>query len=212
MRSMRRPISLPVLHLRCNADPYVLADPVYRTQRYAPHGRYVSISGAGHYSHEEQPDEVNGHLSRFLDAIVTVTEDEIAAAVRLAAEESRLVAEPSGALSVAALAFRADDAGLRSLDGPIVAVVSGGNVDPYSAYAAQSAEVLLSAIEKSDGTRASVASNLLKTNVTDGILGSFKINSNGDTNANPVTIYRIKNGKQTTYKTITPSTDLVKSS
>jgi branched-chain amino acid transport system substrate-binding protein len=92
------------------------------------------------------------------------------------------------------------------------ATQSGGNVDPYSAYAAQSAEVLLSAIEKSDGTRASVSSNLLNTNVTDGILGSFKINSNGDTNANPVTIYRIKNGKQTTYKTITPPTDLVKSS
>jgi threonine dehydratase len=70
------------------------------------------------------------HLSRFLDAIVTVTEDEIGAAVRLAAEESRLVAEPSGALSVAALAFRADEAGVAGLDGPIVAVVSGGNIDP----------------------------------------------------------------------------------
>jgi len=92
------------------------------------------------------------------------------------------------------------------------ATQSGGNVDPYSAYAAQSAEVLLKAIADSDGTRADVAAKLLNTNVTDGILGSFKINSNGDTNANPVTIYRIKGGKQTTYKTITPPTDLVKSS
>ena len=47
------------------------------------------------------------HLSALLDRIVTVSEAEIAAAVRLAAEESRLVAEPSGALSVAALRFRA---------------------------------------------------------------------------------------------------------
>ena len=39
-------------------------------------------------------------------AIVTVTEAEIAAGVRLAAERSRLVAEPSGALAVAAMAFR----------------------------------------------------------------------------------------------------------
>ena len=70
------------------------------------------------------------HLSRLLDRIVTVTEVEIAAAVRLAAEESRLVAEPSGALSVAALAFRSADAGLDGLAGPVVAVVSGGNVDP----------------------------------------------------------------------------------
>jgi len=70
--------------------------------------------------------------------------------------------------------------------------------------------VLLTAIENSDGTRADVASNLLNTKVTDGILGSFTIDANGDTNANPVTIYQIKGGKQTTYKTITPPQDLVK--
>ena len=69
------------------------------------------------------------HLHELLDAVVTVTEAEIAAGVRLAAEESRLVAEPSGALSVAAMAFRAHEAGLGGLDGPVVAVVSGGNVD-----------------------------------------------------------------------------------
>jgi threonine dehydratase len=78
------------------------------------------------------------HLSRLLDDIVTVSEAEIAAGVRLAAEESRLVAEPSGALTVAALAFRAADAGLDDVAGPIVAVVSGGNVDPdrYRAFLA----------------------------------------------------------------------------
>ncbi|HEX5825186.1 MAG TPA: threonine/serine dehydratase [Candidatus Limnocylindrales bacterium] len=70
------------------------------------------------------------HLSRLLDDIVTVSEAEIAAGVRLAAEESRLVAEPSGALTVAAMAFRTTEASLDALDGPIVAVVSGGNVDP----------------------------------------------------------------------------------
>jgi threonine dehydratase len=71
------------------------------------------------------------HLSKLLDSIVTVSEAEIAAGVRLAAEESRLVAEPSGALAVAALAFRATEMGLDRLDGrPVVAVVSGGNVDP----------------------------------------------------------------------------------
>ena len=70
------------------------------------------------------------HLSRQLDAIVTVSEAEIAAAVRLAAEEARLVVEPSGALPIAAMRFRAAEAGLAALDGPIVGVVSGGNVDP----------------------------------------------------------------------------------
>ena len=70
------------------------------------------------------------HLSRLLDDVVTVSESEIVAGVRLAAEESRLVAEPSGALTIAALAFRSTEAGLDGLAGPIVAVVSGGNVDP----------------------------------------------------------------------------------
>ncbi|MFV8244498.1 alpha/beta fold hydrolase [Mycolicibacterium peregrinum] len=66
MRSMKRPIGVPVLHMRGDADPYVLADPVHRTQHYAPHGRYVSITDAGHFGHEEQPESVNAQLSRFL--------------------------------------------------------------------------------------------------------------------------------------------------
>jgi threonine dehydratase len=70
------------------------------------------------------------HLRAHLDTIVTVTEAEIVAGVRLAAEESRLIVEPSGALSVAALAYRAREAGLGGVSGPVVAVVSGGNVDP----------------------------------------------------------------------------------
>ncbi|HEY5628238.1 MAG TPA: threonine/serine dehydratase, partial [Candidatus Limnocylindrales bacterium] len=70
------------------------------------------------------------HLSTQLDRIVTVSEAEIAAGVRLAAEEARLVVEPSGALPVAAMRFHAREAGLDPADGPIVAVVSGGNVDP----------------------------------------------------------------------------------
>jgi len=90
------------------------------------------------------------------------------------------------------------------------ATQSSGQVDPYSAYAAQSAEVLLTAIQNSDGSRAGTAANLFKTNVTNGILGSFKINAEGDTNSNPVSIYQIKGGKQTTYKVITPPTSLVK--
>ena len=70
------------------------------------------------------------HLRSLMDRIVTVSEDEIVAAVRIVAETARLVAEPSGALSVAAMLFRAGESGLEGLDGPVVAVVSGGNVDP----------------------------------------------------------------------------------
>ncbi len=76
------------------------------------------------------------HLRALLDGIVTVTEEEIAAAIRLAAEEARLVVEPSGALSIAALRFRAVEANVAGARGPVVCVVSGGNVDParYLAY------------------------------------------------------------------------------
>jgi pimeloyl-ACP methyl ester carboxylesterase len=66
MRSMNRQLGVPMLHLRGEADPYVLGDPVRRTLRFAPHGRYVSVGGAGHFSHEECPDQVNEQLSRFL--------------------------------------------------------------------------------------------------------------------------------------------------
>jgi threonine dehydratase len=76
------------------------------------------------------------HLRALLDGIVTVTEDQIAAGVRLAAERARLVVEPSGALPVAAIAFRGDQLGLADVRGDVVGVVSGGNVDPerYRAY------------------------------------------------------------------------------
>jgi pimeloyl-ACP methyl ester carboxylesterase len=66
MKSMRAGIEVPLLHLHGDADPFILADPVDRTRRYAPHGRYVSIADAGHFSHEEQPGQVNEHLMRFL--------------------------------------------------------------------------------------------------------------------------------------------------
>jgi threo-3-hydroxy-L-aspartate ammonia-lyase len=70
------------------------------------------------------------HISKLLDDIVTVSEVEIAATVRLLAEESRLVAEPSGAVAPAAARFGAEAAGLTGLSGTVVAVLSGGNVDP----------------------------------------------------------------------------------
>ena len=68
MTLMNRSIDLPLLHLHGGEDPYVLKDPVQRSRRYAPRGRFVELPGVGHYAHEEAPAEVNGHLQRFLDA------------------------------------------------------------------------------------------------------------------------------------------------
>ena len=63
---MAQPLTVPMLHLRGDDDPYVLADPVARTRRLAPRGHYASIPDTGHFAHEESPDQVNSHLARFL--------------------------------------------------------------------------------------------------------------------------------------------------
>jgi threonine dehydratase len=66
------------------------------------------------------------HLHAHLDGVITVTEDEIRAAVALLARDANLVAEPSGATTTAAYRFHADQLPI----GHTVAVVSGGNLDP----------------------------------------------------------------------------------
>jgi threonine dehydratase len=67
------------------------------------------------------------HIRRYVDDIVTVTEDEIREAMRVLAQNPRTVAEPSGAVATAAWLFRR--ASLPDL-GATVAVISGGNIDP----------------------------------------------------------------------------------
>ena len=64
------------------------------------------------------------HLSRYLDEIVTVTEDEIIDAVRHLATRAHLVAEPSGATALAAHL-----SGRAGTDAARVVIVSGGNID-----------------------------------------------------------------------------------
>jgi branched-chain amino acid transport system substrate-binding protein len=53
-------------------------------------------------------------------------------------------------------------------------------VDPYAAYGAQAATILLDAIESAGSDRAAIIEALFATKVEDGILGSFEINENGD--------------------------------
>jgi len=67
------------------------------------------------------------HIQAFVDGIVTVTEAEIRAAMRAIVAATRLVPEPSGAVSTAALLFHAHELPPYR---KAVAVVSGGNVDP----------------------------------------------------------------------------------
>ena len=68
------------------------------------------------------------HIRAFVDQVVTVDENSIASTVGWLFRNARLVVEPSGAVTTAAVAL-----GLGNVDsrkGPVVAVVSGGNVAP----------------------------------------------------------------------------------
>jgi threonine dehydratase len=67
------------------------------------------------------------HISRFADDVVTVTDEAIVEAVLWAFNRAKVVAEPSGAASLAAVLTGAADAHGR-IDGPIVSIVSGGNM------------------------------------------------------------------------------------
>jgi threonine dehydratase len=72
------------------------------------------------------------HMRSQVAGIVTVTETEITDAIRWLALRARLVAEPGGAVAVAAALFRPPaELGIRDDDDrPLVAVLSGGNIDP----------------------------------------------------------------------------------
>jgi len=73
-----------------------------------------------------RPGKLNFEIIReAVDEVVTVDEDDIARALLVLLERAKLVVEPAGAVSVAALMT-----GAVQLDGPVVALLSGGNIDP----------------------------------------------------------------------------------
>ncbi len=67
------------------------------------------------------------HIRAYVDDIVSVTEDEILEALRVLSANPRTVAEPSGAVAVAAFLFHGDQLPATKIN---VAVISGGNTDP----------------------------------------------------------------------------------
>jgi threonine dehydratase len=73
-----------------------------------------------------RPGELNFvHVSKLVDEVVTVTDGELSAALLLLLERHKMVVEPAGGAAVAALMSRELD-----LPGPVVAILSGGNIDP----------------------------------------------------------------------------------
>jgi threonine dehydratase len=72
-----------------------------------------------------QPSELTfAHLQMVLDGVITVSENEIREAVRELAYRSHLVAEPSGAVALAA--YRKGS----TRQGRTVVILSGGNIEP----------------------------------------------------------------------------------
>lgn len=65
------------------------------------------------------------HISKLVDDVVTVTDEDITRAMVMLLERGKLVVEPAGAVGVAALM-----SGTVGTQGPLVAVLSGGNIDP----------------------------------------------------------------------------------
>lgn len=78
------------------------------------------------------------HIQKFVDEVVTVSEQDIASAVAWLFRNARLVAEPSGAVTTAAVALGLGH--VNFANGPVVAVLSGGNVAPeaFAKYVATS--------------------------------------------------------------------------
>ncbi|MGW6565555.1 threonine ammonia-lyase [Streptomyces sp. NPDC054975] len=64
-------------------------------------------------------------VREYVDDIRTVSEDALSSALLLCLERAKLVVEPAGASPVAALLSDP-----KAFQGPVVAVLSGGNVDP----------------------------------------------------------------------------------
>jgi threonine dehydratase len=104
------------------------ADAMYRSLAA---GRRVRLDQVGLFADGVAVREV-GELPfaiarETVDEVVRVTNDEVCAAIKDVFDETRSVLEPAGALSVAGLKRWVDDHG--AADGPLVAILSGANVN-----------------------------------------------------------------------------------
>ncbi|MCW2933060.1 MAG: Pyridoxal-5-phosphate-dependent protein beta subunit [Actinomycetia bacterium] len=79
---------------------------------------------------EQVGDLTFAHIRELVTDIVTVTAEQMPTAVRRLALEARLVAEPGGAIAVAAALDGVDGIPQATPEHPVVAVLSGGNISP----------------------------------------------------------------------------------
>ena len=91
--------------------------------------------------------------------------------------------------------------------------IGGDAIDPYAIYGAQAAAIMLEAIANSDGSRTDVIAKMFEVQTTDGYLGTFGINENGDPSGAEgavvgFTIY-VATDKLETVQTISPKSENV---
>ncbi len=86
----------------------------------------------------------------------------------------------------------------------------GATPNPYAAYGAEAMDVMLQAVAKSGGQRSAASKALFGLQVTNGILGSFTINNQGDTSGTSITIYKQKGKSLVPVTTLVPPASLVK--
>ena len=148
----------------------------------------------------------------FLDGIIDSRGAQVVRAIRAHARGEPLVLAPPGFTPVE---FFAREAGAAA-EGAYVAIpglitetygprgrnfaerfgatLPGVNVEPSALYASESMAVMLDAIARSDGTRASVLRELFATRRRNGLLGELSFDRNGDVRSTPVTILRVRRG------------------
>ena len=85
----------------------------------------------------------------------------------------------------------------------------GTTPNPYAAYGAQAMDVMLRAVATGGGDRAKTTKAIFGMSVTNGILGTFTINSTGDTNLTPITIYKQAGKQLIPVKTLIPAANLI---
>ena len=154
----------------------------------------------------------SGAAAVFLCGLIDTNVGKVLAALRRALPRSAPLIGCDGLLPVALLFEQAGPAARGayvSIDGLVNerlgpagrtflrdfgATQPGAKVDIAAVYAAQAAELLVDAIARSDGTRASVSSELFRARIRDGLLGSFAIDADGEPTPAPVTIVRVEHG------------------
>ena len=104
-----------------------VADAMYQSRKA---GEPVTIKAQSTIADGLMPvrpgDLTYAHTAEFVDDLVRVSEDAIKSAAREVIINSKLIVEFSGAATVAALL----DGAYKPTQGPVVAILSGGNMDP----------------------------------------------------------------------------------